>query len=225
MAYIQGVLGEFNMKIWLLGLNRRDYTIFNDVYIPKADGTTSQIDHLIISRYGIFVLETKNYSGWIMGRESDSQWVQVLYQTKNKFLNPLIQNKGHVKYLAQYLAVNDLSIFKPAVVFTMKAELKKIEATSPVLYSIQVNGYIKRQQEIILTEIRVEEYIQKIKQLGKADYTVKHAHVEAIQEKQKQIKAKCPRCGKELVKRKAKSGSEFIGCTGFPKCRFTKSVE
>ena len=35
----------------------------------------------------------------------------------------------------------------------------------------------------------------------------------------------CPECGKPLLKRKSKFGNYFIGCSGYPKCRYLESIE
>ena len=66
---VKGILGEKSVALFLSKLDPKKYRVFHDLYIPTAKGKTTQIDHLIISRYGIFVIETKNYKGWIYGSE------------------------------------------------------------------------------------------------------------------------------------------------------------
>ena len=76
--------------------------LFN-IYIPKEDGSTTEIDLLMISRKGIFVYESKNYSGWIFGSQNNRYWTQTLpsvgYSLKSRFYNPVKQNKNHIKHL------------------------------------------------------------------------------------------------------------------------------
>ena len=74
------------------------YRDLNNVTIPTSNGTT-QIDHVFVSRYGIFVIETKNMEGWIFGDEKQPQWTQSLYGKKFRFQNPLHQNYRHTKAL------------------------------------------------------------------------------------------------------------------------------
>lgn len=221
---VKGVIGEFVVARFLKRLDKEKYHVFNDLYIPKKDGTTSQIDHLIISVYGIFVIETKNYGGWIFGDEKQHNWTQTIYRRKNRFPNPIIQNKGHIKYLSQYLEIKTLDLFKPIIVFTSRVTFKKINTTTPVIYTIHLPKKIKSYQQELLSVDKVKEISEQIKSIGKADRQLKKKHVEQVKETvEKQAKI-CPKCGQELVKRKGKQG-EFIGCKGFPKCRYTKMIE
>lgn len=101
---VKGFFGEFFIRVILKFLDKEKYIVINDVLIPTKDGKTAQIDHVVISKYGIFVIETKNYSGWILSNENSRNWTHVIYKTKNQFYNPILQNKGHVKALQDLLA-------------------------------------------------------------------------------------------------------------------------
>jgi hypothetical protein len=87
------------------------------------DGTT-QIDHVLISRFGIFVIETKDYKGWIFGRPGDRYWTQVLYRSKYRFQNPIHQNQRHVRAIRELLDFLPADVIRSAVVFTGPAEFK-----------------------------------------------------------------------------------------------------
>ena len=80
--------------LWL-GLSKATYRRFHDVVIRAPDGTT-QIDHVIVSPYGIFVIETKNMQGWIFGNAYHDNWTQTIYRHKSQFQNPLRQNYRHL---------------------------------------------------------------------------------------------------------------------------------
>lgn len=68
----------------------RDGKILRNVYIPKENGETSEIDVLYITQKGIFVIESKNYSGWVFGSEKNYQWtVSLPNGIKNKLYNPI----------------------------------------------------------------------------------------------------------------------------------------
>ena len=73
-----------------------EYIIFNDLLF-KSNEHSTQIDHLVVSPYGVFVIETKGYKGWIFGGENSEYWTQVIYKSKHQFYNPIKQNNGHVR--------------------------------------------------------------------------------------------------------------------------------
>ena len=91
---IKGWVGEKKVARYLRRLSE-EYTVLNDVILPTETGTT-QIDHIVVSPYGVFVIETKNYRGWIFGGEKSAQWTQNIYGHKRSFMNPLRQNYAHV---------------------------------------------------------------------------------------------------------------------------------
>lgn len=104
---VKGKVGE--MKVDLLTLRKLDkrlYTAFHDLYLPRPDGKgTTQIDHVVTSPFGIFVIETKNMTGWIFGDEESRWWTQSIYGKKSRFQNPLHQNSLHLRALAKALEV------------------------------------------------------------------------------------------------------------------------
>jgi hypothetical protein len=101
---------------------KQPHTLLNNVTLPTDTGTT-QIDHVLVADAGIFVIETKHYSGWIFGGPKQSQWTQVIYKVKNKFQNPIRQNYGHLKTIQSLFTLPDDN-FVPLVVFTGNAEFK-----------------------------------------------------------------------------------------------------
>ena len=100
-----------------------NWHLLNNVTLPTAEGTT-QIDHVLVSRYGIFVIETKDYSGWIFGDARIGQWTQVLYKKKSRFQNPLHQNYKHIKTVQALLDFLPPDQVNGVVVFTGNAEFK-----------------------------------------------------------------------------------------------------
>jgi len=114
----KGFLGEtvINVAMWLK-LEKDVYHRLNGITLPRANGGSTQIDHIIVSVYGIFVIETKNYKGWIYGSENKRQWTQVFQNgSKFKFQNPLRQNYLHIKTLADLLGL-ELSYFHSMIAF------------------------------------------------------------------------------------------------------------
>lgn len=121
---IKGGLGERGVRSILARLDEDLYRSFHDVYLPRSDGPgTTQVDHVIASPYGVFVIETKNYKGWIFGKEHESDWTQKLGRRSFRFQNPLHQNHAHVCALVDFLALPE-DRFIPGVFFVGKARLK-----------------------------------------------------------------------------------------------------
>ncbi|WP_164985350.1 nuclease-related domain-containing protein [Ammoniphilus sp. CFH 90114] len=96
---VKGYIGEKKVQRKLNSLDPNQYITINDIMIPTAEGKTSQIDHIVLSLYGIFVIETKNYQGWIFGKDQQQYWTQTIYKRKEKLFNPVWQNKGQIKAL------------------------------------------------------------------------------------------------------------------------------
>jgi hypothetical protein len=100
-----------------------DYHLMNHVTLRMKDGTT-QVDHVLVSRFGIFVIETKDYQGWIFANPNQAKWTQVLYKCKFRFQNPLFQNARHVRAVQGLLDFLPHDAIKSAVVFTGDAIFK-----------------------------------------------------------------------------------------------------
>ena len=114
----------------LVRLFGRGGKVLRNIYVPKDNGETSEIDVLFITQQGIFVIESKNYSGWIFGDEKAAYWTAMLpNKEKNRFYNPIKQNKTHIKWLGQYLK-EEIPLFS-VIVFSERCELKKITVESP----------------------------------------------------------------------------------------------
>ncbi|WP_440093730.1 nuclease-related domain-containing protein [Pseudomonas syringae] len=104
--WAKGHIGELWVRLFThWKLDKTVYRRLHNVTLNTADGTT-QIDHVFISPFGIFVLETKNMRGWIFGSEKQPQWTQKIYRQTFRFQNPLRQNYKHLKALEATLAVN-----------------------------------------------------------------------------------------------------------------------
>jgi len=136
------------------------YHLLNNITIPFQDGST-QIDHILVSTKGIFVIETKNYSGWIFGDANSKQWMQVIYKVKNKFQNPIHQNFLHVKTIQQLLDFIPSEQIHSVVVFTGAGEFKT-PIPKNVLYLHQLAEYLKAFQEDIISSNRLEFCVGRI---------------------------------------------------------------
>ena len=220
---VKGLIGERRVESQLKKLPLEDYKILNNVMIKKKIGT-SQIDHIVISQYGIFVIETKNYRGWIYGNENSDYWTQKFYKYKNKFRNPIKQNWGHIYALKNMLTeYKDIS-FYPVIIFAGKAKLN-INSTTYVIYpEILCETIMRHRGSKQLSSKEVEQIHDRLKDMNVEDEQIRMDHVDRIEWNKKIRKMKekvliCPKCGGDLIKRKGRYG-EFYGCKNFPKCRY-----
>ena len=159
----KGFLGEtvINVAMWLK-LDKDIYHRLNNVTLPLASGGSTQIDHVIVSVYGIFVIETKNYKGWIFGNETQRQWTQAFPNgSKFKFQNPLRQNYLHIKTLSNLLEL-EMSYFHSMIAFIGECELKTRNELPEHVLTSGMASYIKRKQDKILTEEEVKSIVEQI---------------------------------------------------------------
>lgn len=218
-AHAVGNIGENAINQFALEHLSNDYFIFADIVIQAGNGTT-QIDQVIVSKYGIFVIEIKNYKGWIFGDVQNSQWTQVLTSGKYRFQNPLRQNYKHIKSLQTLLGFHN-DIFKSLVAF-FRAEFKTVLPKNIVNNGSDYLNFINNNQKILLSEQQVLETIEKIK---KSCLTQEQhqAHITKIKQQYNHANEnnapQCPRCNNIMVLRKARNtGNAFWGCSHYPQC-------
>jgi hypothetical protein len=135
------------------------HVLLNNVTLPTEKGTT-QIDHILVADTGIFVIETKQYSGWIFGDPFQDKWTQTLYRKKSKFLNPIHQNYGHVKALETLFTLPE-STFIPLVVFTGDAEFKT-DLGPGVLKLSDLMGVLDQERPIVFAEKKIAYVVGRI---------------------------------------------------------------
>lgn len=123
-AAFKGWWGEYKVRRWLAqDLDAQHYHCAHNITLRRQDGSTSQIDHVVISPYGVFVLETKHLRGWIFGGEKQRTWTQTIYLRRTSFPSPLHQNWGHIKALEELLQLPPQHLHS-VVVFTGDCQFK-----------------------------------------------------------------------------------------------------
>lgn len=130
------------------------YHLMNHVTLRMGDGTT-QIDHILVSRFGVFVIETKHYSGWLFASAEGKRWTQVWFRARFSFQNPIIQNQRHVRAVQNVLDHLPREAIQSVVVFSGNAEFKT-EIPSGVLRIQELAGYIRMQANEIMSEERLQ---------------------------------------------------------------------
>ena len=279
--WFKGKVGEFYVsKVTRAKLPGDTYFAVENVTLRADDGTT-QIDHIYVSRFGVFVVETKNYKGWIFGNERQAQWTQQNYQTKNRFQNPLRQNFKHVKTLEATLGL-PTEVIHSVIVFVGECTFKTDMPPNVLKGAGSVASYIQQFTQPVLSDAQVQVAIDRLQRYRlKPSFKTDREHVKNLKARHRPVKKfskpytqldyvdnqknlpddqaqlleayrlnlsetskpdktsdltptdtalkpKWPQCGQNLVKRAVKKGQyagrEFMGCSGFPKCRHAREL-
>lgn len=222
----------------LLGINGK---ILQNVYLPTANGGTTEIDILFICRKGLFVIESKNFAGYIFGDNTIKNWTVSLYAGKTwfgqkmtkkyHFYNPIWQNRGHIRVLAQFIA-QPFPIYS-LVVFSNRSSLAHVSYNpdeTTVLRFDQLRSYFQHIRDTFpdcLSDNDIEQIYGRLFPLTYATAELKQAHINQVYQAQHRLI--CPRCGGALVLRTAKSGKmaghSFYGCSNYPQCRYTQNMD
>lgn len=216
--------------------------MLRNLYLPKGEKDMTEIDLLYITQKGIFVIESKNYAGYIFGNENYSEWTVSLYKGKDwlgrkqtekyHFYNPIWQNRTHMKTLYRFVS-KDVPMYS-LIVFSERCRLMDITYDSEDTYVCQVNDlprtmrYMKAYFPDVLTKEQVEDIYQGLLPFTRVTQQEKSKHIQQVQEIEQEALSRCPWCGGMLVLRTAKqgvnAGRQFYGCANYPKCRYTRNL-
>jgi hypothetical protein len=228
----KGKVGEFLVNVNnKIRLDSSIYTNLSDTTIRLKDGSTTQIDHIILSRFGIFVIETKNMKGWIFGSEHQKMWTQSIYGKKNSFQNPLLQNYKHIKALEEVLGI-DRGIYS-IVTFVGDSTFKTVMPCN-VFHGGKYIGYIESFRSRIFSRVELQRISDTLEHqsLVKSRATnrehiasLKKASVASENLYKRDSKIICKRCSSVMVERRNRVNQElFLGCSSYPRCRHTERV-
>lgn len=216
-----------------------DYHVLDDVVL-KTDKGTTQIDHVVVSKYGIFAIETKNYRGDIYGDDNRKEWTQLIvtnvtyakkwwktytYVTKNHFYNPVKQSVGHAFKIKDLLSAYPHVKIVSIVVFAGDAILSNVESNHHVIYEESLLEVIEGYKTIYLTDNDVQAVLSILNESNVRETVTDRQHVQNLRTTAREVNATiksgiCPKCGGHLVERRGKYGS-FYGCSNYPQCKFT----
>lgn len=218
-----------------------EYFVFKDVILETKRGTT-QIDHIVVSKYGVFAIETKNYRGEIYGDDNRKYWTQIIvtdvtyrrkwyktytYVKKSRFYNPVKQSLSHAYTIKSYLKDWKYLPVVPIVVFCGEAVLANVESCIPVVYDNSLLDLIRSYTTSYLTDQEVQDVVIRLDVSNYREVVDDRMHVQNIraavrEENNKIASGICPKCGGTLVLRNGKYG-RFYGCSNYPKCKYTLS--
>lgn len=238
METFKGMCGEAYVHSILTQLPE-DYTVLDNVVLRTANGTT-QIDHVVVSKYGVFAIETKNYRGEIYGNDNQQEWKQIIvtnvtyrkkwwktysHVTKNRFYNPVWQSEAHANAIKRALVDWPNLNVVPIVVFAGNAVLNGVNTQHLVVYSDQLLATIQSYSKPLVSDAVVERVKYCLIYNNVRNEVDERTHVNNVYAAKQNYNMKiasgiCPRCGGTLVRRYGKFGS-FYGCSNYPRCKFT----
>ncbi|CAH2715910.1 hypothetical protein BACCIP111895_03094 [Neobacillus rhizosphaerae] len=229
IATRKGELGEYKINIQLAQLPK-DFLYLSDIMIKnqKSQSGYSQIDHLIITPYGIFVIETKNYQGTIYGSKEHKSW---LINGKFKMMNPFVQNYGHIQALKSLIDVKYHSLFISMVSFTKRCTFKldldyrKIDSNELIVYDLELTDFIHRKisrikmahQDPLLSDKEIIFLHNCFKNLNVTNPKIREQHIHLLKSNPSDSKSKkstCVICNtsvSEKVKMYCLSNTKFKG--------------
>lgn len=185
----KGNNGEFLTFAYLEKLDGY-HRLMTNLYLPKNDGTTTEVDLIMLSETGVYVFESKNYSGWIFGDEGSKNWTQTLNsRQKKRFFNPIWQNSAHINALKAAIGNGDNKLYKSYIIFSQRCTLKKINVTSQHVKVIKRNELMKTikkdimSSEKILTPREIDQIYTKLLQYAQVDEVTKQSHIRTIKNK------------------------------------------
>ena len=227
-----GRLGEYLTYKYLRKYEQQGAKFLFNVYVPKANGETSEIDVMMIYSKGLFVFESKNYSGWIFGNETQKMWTQTLpagrgRSHKESFYNPIMQNKSHINHLLAFLG--ETVPTKSIIVFSERCTLKKVEVKSDDIYVIKRNHVAETVSKIcnsisneLLNDANILGIYNRLYPYTQVNDTIKEQHIINIQkqhittvstesttEKQLFVKVEIPSVDEETSEKIHNTGNEI----------------
>lgn len=243
----KGAAWEFFVNLMTkVSLNGKDYVLLKNVTLPTDDGTT-QVDHIIVSKYGVFVVEAKNYGGWIFGDEHQKMWTQKLPRSQNRFQNPLHQNYKHTRTVAELTGLPHNKIHS-VVAFSGNA-IFKTEMPDQVTTGIGYLEYVKSKKQVLLSAYDVARVVRVLERVRHApSRATNKMHVENVnanlaaklsdqRTRHHEAAAEtpsggrhCTRCSAKMVIRSRTKApengqSKFYGCSNYPRCRNTAELD
>ncbi|PLT33662.1 nuclease-related domain-containing protein [Bacillus sp. V5-8f] len=221
VAVRKGELGEYKIDIQLDQLPK-EFRHLSDIMVrnPKSVSGYSQIDHIVITPYGIFVIETKNYQGTIYGAKNRKEWS---VNGKFKMMNPFMQNHGHIKSLLSLVDGKFSDHFVSIVSFTKRCtfkvdlEMRKISSNELIVYDVELSDFLHRKVSVVklqnitplITEQEIESIFAIIQKANITDPELRETHTVAIQNNKEhqhnsnQSSPKCATCNQPVSEKVA----------------------
>lgn len=185
----KGKRGEYEIYRNLKKYEKQGCKFLFNIYLPKANDNTTELDVLMICPEAVFVFESKNYSGWIFGNDAQKTWTQVLPTGKGKgksqkdhFYNPVWQNKAHCDALKAYLPPE--VIIKSVIVFSNRCTFKDVKINNTDVFVVHrreistlIKGFINTDQG---SHLDVNQIYEKLYPYSQVSDEVKQNHIDEL---------------------------------------------
>ena len=196
--------------------------------IVQDERGTTEVDEVLVTPAGIFVIEKKDFGAWIFGNENDEHWTAVYRNgEKHRFQNPIRQNYRHIKALESYLGV-PRSMLSSVVAFSRRSRFKT-RLPSDVLVGDHV-AYVRSDENIALNPEEFDAICSRLNVLdtSSANSASLDRHVQDLHARFEST-TQCPKCGGRLIQRQSRKpgyeGNVFLGCSNFPSCRYIRNLD
>ena len=187
LPMIKGKFGELAVNVHVkLYLKEPKYILLNDLTLPDGQGSTTQIDHILLSPNGIFVIETKNYKGWIFGGERQKMWTQKIYKKSYQFQNPIHQNYKHMKVLESVLSdIVSPEFMHSIIVFMPDAEFKTAMPTN-VYRGASWTDYVLTLKDDVISPTQLKRiHLRLEKEILEKSWKTNREHVAQLKQRHK----------------------------------------
>ena len=227
------VLVHWLTRVWSVRAARSQWVLrtggsirsFRGLIVPDTRGTT-EIDEILVTPAGVFVIEKKDFSAWIYGSENDEHWTAV-YKSgeKFRFQNPIRQNYRHLRALESYLRI-PRQLLSSIVSFSDRSRL--MTAMPREVLNSDYIGFVESRKDVILSPEEFDAICAGLSALeARTDGFSFDQHVEGLHERFEST-TRCPKCGGALVQRESRKpgyeGNVFLGCSNYPSCRFIRNL-
>lgn len=179
----KGKTGEYLISQILHEFESDSFRIIHNVYIPKGDGTTAEIDVLCVTSIGFLIIESKNYSGWIYGSAHKEKWMQTIFGNQSTFYNPIWQNFNHMKSLSEYFG-SSKDLMTSIVVFSDDCQLKEIPENKRNSIVIQMHDlrdliiFLQKNRPVVWPNEQVELLYENVMDLTHPDEKTMKDHIQ-----------------------------------------------
>ena len=177
---IKGALAERQLRRVLQRELPAGYHHYANLVLPTAHADFTEIDHLVLSRFGIFVIEVKNYKGWIFGGEKQPQWTVQNFRSKHSFQNPLHQNYKHteaVKYLLDLNPASSTEQVHSVVAFSLRAEFKT-RMPANVIFIELIGDYLQQFTEPCFSDEQLRQFAARLNMAADSKKVLSKLHMQ-----------------------------------------------